>query len=111
MTNPPLEIDCQSTHALLTAGEPLFFIDCREQEEYAVARLEGATLIPMSELPDRANDLKPHADKPIIVHCHHGGRSLRVAMWLRQQGYPQAQSMSGGIDYWSQEIDPTIPRY
>jgi len=107
----PLEVDCATTKAQLAADVPLFFVDCREPDEYAVARIEGATLIPMSQLADRVDDFRPHSDVPIIIHCHHGGRSLRVAMWLRQQGFPQAQSMAGGIDHWSQTIDPTVPRY
>jgi rhodanese-related sulfurtransferase len=107
----PLEVDCATTKRKLDAGEPLFFVDCREADEFAVARIDGATLIPMSEMADRLADFQPHADKPIIVHCHHGGRSLRVAMWLRQQGYLQAQSMAGGIDQWSQVIDQAVPRY
>jgi len=107
----PLEVDCATTRAKLKAGEALFFVDCREQDEYDTAKITGATLIPMSGLADRVDEFKPHADKPIIIHCHHGGRSLRVAMWLRQQGYPQAQSMAGGIDQWSQGIDATVPRY
>jgi rhodanese-related sulfurtransferase len=65
----------------------------------------------MSEFTERLGDLEPHRNTRIVVHCHHGGRSLRVATWLRQQGFPQAQSMAGGIDQWSQEIDPTVPRY
>ncbi len=107
----PLEIDITSTRALLESGDPVFFVDCREADEYATARIAGATLIPMSELAERVSEFQPHADQPIVIHCHHGGRSLRVAMWLRQQGYPQAQSMAGGIDQWSLQIDPTIPRY
>jgi len=107
----PLEVDCATTQAKLNAGEPLFFVDCREEDEYATARIEGATLIPMSALAERVGEFQSHADKPIIIHCHHGGRSLRVAMWLRQQGFPQAQSMAGGIDHWSQTIDPSVPRY
>jgi len=107
----PLEIDCAATKAKLTAGQPFFFVDCREADEYSVAKIDGATLIPMSELADRVAEFQPHAETPIIIHCHHGGRSLRVAMWLRQQGFPQAQSMAGGIDQWSQVIDPTVPRY
>ncbi len=111
MSDYPLEIDCATTRGLLDAGLPLFFVDCREADEYAVAHIERATLIPMSELAERVDEFKPFAEVPIVVHCHHGGRSLRVAMWLRQQGYPQAQSMAGGIDQWSQQIDPAIPRY
>ncbi|HVJ87018.1 MAG TPA: rhodanese-like domain-containing protein [Caulifigura sp.] len=107
----PIEIDITATKSKLDAGEALFFVDCREPDEYAVAKIDGATLIPMSELANRVAEFQPHANKPIIIHCHHGGRSLRVAAWLRQQGYPQAQSMAGGIDQWSQQIDSTIPRY
>jgi rhodanese-related sulfurtransferase len=55
--------------------------------------------------------LAAHRDRRIVVHCHHGGRSLRVANWLRGQGFEQAQSMAGGIDAWSTEIDPAVPRY
>ena len=107
----PIEIDIAATKSRLDAGEDLFFVDCREPDEYAVANIDGATLIPMSELANRVAEFQPHANKPIIIHCHHGGRSLRVAAWLRQQGYAQAQSMAGGIDQWSQEIDPSIARY
>jgi rhodanese-related sulfurtransferase len=107
----PIEIDCAATQARLAAGERLFFVDCREADEYATARIDGATLIPMSEIADRLSEFESHKSDPIIIHCHHGGRSLRVAMWLRQQGYPHAQSMAGGIDEWSQRIDPQVPRY
>ncbi len=65
----------------------------------------------MSELPARVGELAETLSKPLVVHCHHGGRSLRVANWLRTQGFPQAQSLAGGIDQWSLEIDPTVPRY
>ncbi|HQU46751.1 MAG TPA: rhodanese-like domain-containing protein, partial [Pirellulales bacterium] len=59
----------------------------------------------------RVSELEPHRGRAIVVHCHHGGRSLRVAQWLRQQGFAAAQSMSGGIDAWAAEIDPDVPRY
>jgi rhodanese-related sulfurtransferase len=111
MTNPPIEIDCIAVRTKQGSGQPFFFVDCREPDEYATARIEGTTLIPMSELTNRVAEFQPFADVPVIVHCHHGGRSLRVAMWLRQQGYPQAQSMAGGIDQWSEQIDSNVPRY
>ena len=107
----PLEISCEDVQSLQQSGEPFAFIDCREADEYDVCRIAGAKLLPMSELRDRLNELAPHASERIVVHCHHGGRSLRVANFLRQQGYAQAQSMAGGIDAWSERIDPTIPRY
>ena len=62
-------------------------------------------------LADRIADLEPHRQREIIIHCHHGGRSLRVANWLRRNGFEGARSMAGGIDQWSLQIDPSIPRY
>jgi rhodanese-related sulfurtransferase len=65
----------------------------------------------MSEMAERVGELEPYRDWRIVVHCHHGGRSLRVANWLRGQGFANAQSLAGGIDAWAAEIDPTLPRY
>jgi rhodanese-related sulfurtransferase len=107
----PLEIDCRTTKRKLDAGEPLLLLDCREADEHAAANIAVAKLLPMSEIADRLRELEPHRTQPIIVHCHMGGRSLRVAQWLRDQGFPLAQSLTGGIEAWSQEIDPTVPRY
>lgn len=107
----PIEIDCQSVHSRLEAGEQVMLVDCREPDEWETARIEAATLIPMGELQERIGELEPCKDQEVIVHCHHGGRSLRVAMWLRQQGFPHAQSMAGGIDEWAQNIDTSIARY
>ncbi len=92
------------------AGEGLL-LDCRTPEEYAIARIEGAVLIPMQEIAERFGELEPWRGKPIIVHCHHGVRSLRVVRFLREKGFSQAQSMQGGIDAWSLEVDPSVPRY
>jgi adenylyltransferase/sulfurtransferase len=108
---PPLEIDCRAVQKKLTAGEDFLLLDCREPDEYAAAKIHQAKLIPMTEIADRLRELEPLRQRPIVVHCHVGGRSLRVARWLREQGFPQAQSMAGGIDQWSQEIDPMVPRY
>ena len=107
----PLEIDCQTVKRKLDVGEAFLFLDCREPSEHVTARIAGTELIPMSELVDRVGELESHRDAEIIVHCHHGGRSLRVTNWLRQQGFAKATNMSGGIDEWSQAIDPTVPRY
>jgi rhodanese-related sulfurtransferase len=112
MTDLPEEISVTDTAARLAdpAGAPLL-LDCRTPDEHAIARIAGAVLIPMQELPDRVAELEPHRDRPIIVHCHHGMRSLRVTTWLRGQGFPHVQSMQGGIDAWSAEVDPTVPTY
>jgi rhodanese-related sulfurtransferase len=107
----PLDIDVRSVQVLRDAAEPLLLLDCREPPEHQTARIEGARLIPMREIPSRLAELEPYKDRRIVVHCHHGGRSLRVTHFLRQQGFSQVQNMAGGIDAWSLEIDPSVPRY
>jgi adenylyltransferase/sulfurtransferase len=92
-------------------SSPSLLLDCRTAEEHAIARIEGALLIPMQEIAERLAEFEAWRDKPIIVHCHHGVRSLRVTHFLRDKGFSQAQSMKGGIDAWSVEVDPSVPRY
>jgi rhodanese-related sulfurtransferase len=113
MTSPdtPIEIDVHAVRALREAGEPFLLLDCREPEEHATASIAGAVLIPMAEIPDRLEQLEAHRSGLVVVHCHHGVRSLRVVRWLRARGFPGARSMTGGIDAWSQEIDPGTPGY
>lgn len=106
-----MEIDCQSVKQKLDNGEAFRFIDCREADEHATASIPQSTLLPMSEIADRVGELEPYHDEEIVVHCHHGGRSMRVAMWLKQQGFQNVKSMAGGIDVWAQTIDTSIPRY
>jgi rhodanese-related sulfurtransferase len=85
-------------------------IDVREPWEYAAVHIEGSILIPMGEIPARATrELRP--EERLAVLCHHGVRSMNVTAWLRRQGYEQAQSVRGGIDAWSAEVDPALPRY
>ena len=94
----------------LEGGESLRLIDVREPGEYAMARIDGAELIPMRAMPQHLSDLE-ESDELLIVFCHHGVRSLSVVEWLRRKGVDKCQSMSGGIDLWSQAIDPAVPRY
>jgi rhodanese-related sulfurtransferase len=107
----PWEVDVRAVDAMRRAQEPFLLLDCREPDEHATAQIVGAELIPMSELAERIGELAERQQDRIVVHCHHGGRSLRVARWLRNQGFDRVQSMAGGIDQWSQEIDPNVPRY
>jgi rhodanese-related sulfurtransferase len=107
----PMEISCQEVAKLCTDGEKFVFIDCREPDEAAICRIDRADLMPMSALTDHVGELAGHNDDRIVIHCHKGGRSLRVANWLRQQGFHQAQSMAGGIDQWAIEIEPGMARY
>jgi rhodanese-related sulfurtransferase len=107
----PLEINCQAFNQLRLAANDAVLVDCREQDEYDLVRIDGATLLPMSQIQARLEEIRPHLHRRVVVHCHHGGRSLQVATWLRQQGFSQAQSLTGGIDQWAAEIDPSLPRY
>lgn len=107
----PLEVDCQTTKRLRDSGADLLLIDCRTQEEYDLVRIEGSQLLPMDQITARVGELEPHRDRHIVVHCHHGGRSLRVTQWLQSQGFTRVQNLTGGIDAWAQEIDPSLPRY
>lgn len=107
----PIEVNVQQVKSLLDEGQEFVFIDCREPAEYETAKIEGTSLIPMSEMQDRIAELEELKEKHIVVHCHHGGRSMRVTQWLRGQDFQQVQNMAGGIDAWSQEIDDSVPRY
>jgi rhodanese-related sulfurtransferase len=96
----------------LDAGQPIALIDVREPFEHAVARIDGADLIPMNTVPDRVDEIREKAAAArVIVICHHGVRSLNVVHWLRRQGVENTWSMEGGIDLWSLAIDPAVPRY
>lgn len=104
------EITVEAYAELRRQNEAPLLLDVREPWEVEAASLPDAKLMPMGEVPSRAHqELDP--DQPIVVLCHHGLRSLSVTMWLRNQGFEQAQSLVGGIDRWSRFIDPTIPRY
>ena len=93
------------------AGEPVYLVDVRNPDEYAYCRLPDSLLIPLPELPARAEEVQPPDGALVVVYCHHGVRSLRGAAVLRAAGHGSAASLSGGIDAWSRLIDPTVPRY
>jgi rhodanese-related sulfurtransferase len=104
-----LEIRVSELQRKRKAGEKFLLVDVREPWEHQVCRIEGATLIPMRTIP--ANLQQLDTEEEVICYCHHGQRSLDVAAWLRAQGVESAQSLAGGIDRWSIEIDPGVPRY
>jgi len=106
----PLEISPGEVKSRLENGDPLRLIDVREPEEHAICRIEGARLIPMRLIPQHLSELDDDGP-PLIVYCHHGVRSLNVVDWLRRQGLENCQSLAGGIDLWSVEVDPAVPRY
>jgi rhodanese-related sulfurtransferase len=96
--------------ATLLNEKKVRFIDVREPWEFDTAHIPGSVLMPMGDVPALAHhELDP--DEWLVVLCHHGMRSMNVTVWLRNQGFEQAQSLQGGIDAWSAEIDPTVGRY
>jgi rhodanese-related sulfurtransferase len=103
------EISPADAAAVVAEGKARL-IDVREPWEFAVTRIQGSVPMPMGDVPGRANqELDP--DERLVVLCHHGIRSMNVAVWLRNQGFENAQSLRGGIDAWSAEVDPTVSRY
>ena len=109
MSAYPLEVSIEEAHRLLASAEPPFLLDVREPGEFAVCQLPGAKLIPMNTVPERLAEIP--RDVPVLVHCHHGGRSMKVTQFLRAKGYAQVANVQGGIDAWSLKIDPKVRRY
>jgi rhodanese-related sulfurtransferase len=104
-----IEITPREVKERLTSGEKFLLVDVREKWEYDMSRIEGATLIPLREIPSNLASLEDAGD--VVLLCHHGVRSLDGAAWLRSQGVAGARSMAGGIDRWAMEVDPAVPRY
>ncbi len=104
-----MQITAKDVNARIARGDKLLLVDVREQWEYDLCKIPGAKLIPLGALPANLNTLLD-ADE-VICYCHHGMRSLDAAVWLRQQGVESAKSMTGGIERWSVEVDPKVPRY
>ncbi len=96
--------------ALLFSENKARLIDVREPWEFQTAQIQGSVLMPMGDAPGRAHqELDP--EERLVILCHHGMRSMNVAVWLRNQGFEGAQSLRGGIDAWSAEVDSKVPRY
>jgi rhodanese-related sulfurtransferase len=102
------EIKVGETAALLKAGK-IKLLDVRTPEEFAIARVEGSVLLDQNLMQEMLKTWPK--DTPIVTMCHHGVRSLDAAAYLRDHGFADTKSMSGGIDRWSREIDPSVPLY
>ena len=103
------EITVTELKSKLDAGEPLFVLDVREPHEYDICRLDGTTLIPLGQLPNRVNELNSADD--IVVHCKSGMRSAKAVKFLQQAGFGKVKNLKGGILAWSDQIDPSVPKY
>jgi len=104
-----MQISALEVNERIARGDKLLLVDVREQWEYDLCKIPGAKLIPLGTLPANLNTLLDMDE--VICYCHHGMRSLDAAVWLRQQGVESAKSMAGGIERWSVEVDPQVPRY
>ena len=104
------EITPEEVKSKRDAGKAFTLLDVREPWEFQTAQIAGAKLMPMGDVPSRAHqELDP--EEHVIVVCHHGVRSMNVTVWLRQQGFEKVQSMRGGIDAWSRQVDTKVPVY
>lgn len=103
------EITVQELQAKRQAGHSFLLLDVREPDEVAFANIAGSIHIPMGDIPGRLHELDP--DKEIIVYCHHGIRSMRVADFLLQRDFDKVSNLAGGIDAWAEAIEPGMPRY
>ena len=111
MREDRIEITVEELARWREEGRPFDLLDVREPHEFRIASLEAAELVPLRDLPGRIESFRSDADRPLVVHCHHGMRSLRAVQLLRSRGVDRAVNLAGGIDAWSREVDPTVPRY
>lgn len=109
--NPDWEITPREYRRRATAGEAILLLDCRTAAERELATIAGAHHLPMDDLAAGIDRLRGHEEDPIVVHCHHGSRSLQVTSALRNAGFEDVRSMAGGIHLWSLDIDPSVPVY
>jgi rhodanese-related sulfurtransferase len=105
-----LELPVGEAREWIAAARPRL-IDCREQDEWEICRIEGAELLPLSGFAGRFREILKDPHEPILIYCHHGVRSLNAAEWLAAQGYSQVRSLAGGIDAWARLYDPAMQRY
>lgn len=104
-----LEIEVARLRDLIASGAAIDLLDVREPWEQKICRIDAARAIPLGELQQRSDELT--IERPLVVICHHGMRSLHATLWLRQHGFENAINLAGGIDAWARVVDPTMPRY
>ncbi len=102
------QISVRELKRRLDAGQPTYLVDVRQPWEHELAALPGSLLLPLPELPDQLDEVQPPAGALVVVYCHHGVRSLSGAFLLQAHG---AVSLHGGIQAWSEQIDPQVPQY
>ena len=109
--DPNWEVSVADVKAMMDRKEDFLLLDVRQPQEFAICRINGASLIPLNDLGSRIEEVLSLADdRPVVVHCHHGGRSLSAAAALKNAGVEHARSMARGIDAWPLRVAPTLPR-
>lgn len=112
---PHLEVSPRDVALAIAQRKPLLLVDCRREDERRFCSIEGSIHVPMSRAAEWIDELREDRGEapppPIVVHCHHGVRSMQVVGLLQAAGFADARSMAGGIDLWSIDVDPAVPRY
>lgn len=105
----PLEVTVEDVVRLRATDPQAVLLDVREASEVALCQMGATHHIPLGQLGERWAELPK--DRRILIHCHHGGRSLRATQFLRAKGFPAVSNVAGGIDAWACRVDPAVPRY
>ena len=106
-----LEISPRELAMRQANGRPILLLDVRQPWEQDTAAIAGSTLMPLSELSAKAREIKVDDETLVVVYCHHGVRSVSALTMLQRLGIHNVASLAGGIDAWSCEVDPAVPRY
>jgi adenylyltransferase/sulfurtransferase len=105
------EVSAAVVQAMLERGDDFLLLDVREPDEFEASRIEGSKLVPLGELESRLAELEEWKERPIVVHCHKGGRSAKASELLTAKGFIRVTNLAGGIDAWSLTVDVDVPRY
>ncbi len=100
------EVDVLSFAAERDSATRPFLVDVREPNEYAKGHIDGSVHIPLGQIPTRFDEIPK--DRPVVVQCRLGGRSAKAVEYLQSQGYTNVRNLTGGIQAWAREIDPSI---
>jgi len=105
------ELSAAAVHAMQKRGDDFLLLDVRESDEFMRARIEGSTLIPLGELEERLAEIREWKDRPVVIHCHKGGRSAKACRLLGDAGFIRVSNLTGGIEAWSLTVDGDVSRY
>jgi len=105
------ELSAAAVHSMQERGDDFLLLDVREPDEFMRARIEGSKLIPLGELEDRLAEIRDWKERPVVVHCHHGGRGAKACRLLGDAGFIRVTNLAGGVDAWSLTVDADVLRY